>query len=421
MNRTQRLTLTTLALLTACGLAACNGGGRHGNYTKEGVANAQQRLAEMKSGTEWQMAQQQYLGGDLDKALKTVDRSLTLNPNVPKSNVLRGRILLEKGDVDKARASFDRALELDPENVDANYYLGIVHERYSQDEKALSFYQTAMNLDSSNPQYLIAASEMLVNLGRMDEAEQLLLSKKESFGYSAAVRQTLGHISVLRGQHAQAANYFNDAILLAPEDPAILEDLARSQIACGKFADAEFNLGRLLRMDQNKDRRDLQMLRAKCLLTIDRPVEARTLVQQVTNSPEGQNDPEAWVLLGNAASVLKDRGNLRLAGARTNALAPERFEGYFFKAQFHNIESQKTEALSLVDKAIERSGNNTAPFVLKATILQDLGQWQEAQKTMASALERNPNDRVAQMFKSTLDQQGNNSTVTGVSTENGNE
>jgi predicted Zn-dependent protease len=224
---------------------------------------------------------------------------------------------------------------------------------------------------------------------------------------------------VLRGDHNQAANYFNDAILLAPDDPAIMEDLARSQIACGKFGDAEFNLGRLLRMDENKDRRDLQVLRAKCLLTIDRPVEARTLVQQVTTSPEGQNDAEAWVLLGNAASVLKDRGNLRLAGARVNALAPNRFEGYFFKAQYHNIENQKTEALSLVEKAIERSGTNTSPFVLKATILQDLGQPEAAQQAMAAALERNPNDRVCQIFKATLDQHHSGTAVTGVSTENG--
>lgn len=418
--RNQRVTLTALAFLTAAGLVACNGTGGHGAYTSEGKVNAQQRLGEMKSATEWQMAQQQYLGGDLDKALKTVDRSIALNPRVPKSHVLRGRILLEKGEVEKAKDSLTQALEFDSTNVDAHYYLGIVHERFSMHAKALEFYQKAAELDPTNPQYVLAAAEMLVNLGRIDDAEQLLAGKRDSFGYNAAIRQTLGHICVLRGQHPKAAEYFSDALLLAPDDPAILEDLARSQIACANFGQAEFNLGRLLQLDGNHDRRDLQMLRAKCLLSIDRPVEARTLVQAITNTPEGASDPEAWVQLGNAAMILKDKGSLRLAGGRASALAPDRFEGFLFKAMFFKLDEQPQEAISAIDQSIQRCGRNVTPFLLKATMLQDMGRLDEARTTMAAALERNPTDRIAVAFKSKLESASpSQSAITGVSTEQG--
>lgn len=413
-----------VALVAAAGsLASCGGSQRHGNYTKEGVSKAQERLAQLKSGTEWQMAQQQYLAGDVDKALKTIDKSLTLNPKVPKSHVLRGRILIEKGEIEHAKDAFETALSLEPDNVEAHYFLGIVHERFSMDDKALAYYQRASELEPSNPQYVLASAEMLVNLGRIDDAEQLLLSRKESFGYSAAIRQTLGHIAVLRGQHVKAAEYFNDALLLASDDPAILEDLARSQIACGRFGDAEFNLQRLLRMDGQQDRRDLQMLRAKCLLATDRPVEARSLMQTVINSPDGGADAQAWVELGNAALVLKDRGNLRLAGARVTALAPERFEGHLFRASYLNLESQKNEALVAADNAIARCGGNTAPYLLRASILNDMGKHEEARQTLAAALEVAPNDRAVIAFQNFID--SNPSTtgtpatpaITGVETE----
>src|SRR5687767_5935812 len=92
-----RTIVPVLALLT---LAGCAG---HGNYTQERVNAAGARMSQLKSGTEWQMAQQQFLAGELDKSLKTVDRSIALNDQVPKSHTLRGRILVEKGRLEEAR------------------------------------------------------------------------------------------------------------------------------------------------------------------------------------------------------------------------------------------------------------------------------------------------------------------------------
>ncbi len=256
---------------------------------------------------------------------------------------------------------------------------------------------------------------MLVNLGRMDEAEQLLLDHRESFGYSPAVRQTLGHIAVLRGQYRRAAEYFNDALLLAPDDEAILEDLARSQVACGEFGQAEFNIGRLLRTEAHAKRTDLQILRAKCLLSVQRAVDARSLLQQVVNSTEGASDVQAWIELGNVATVLKDRGNLRLAGARTTALAPQRFEGYVFRAAFYRLEGKTEQALSSIDEAVARADHESLPFVIKAAMLNEAGRVAEARQTLELAIQRNPSDRAPQAMLASL--QSPQATITAVPTD----
>lgn len=94
-------------------LAGCNYS--HGTYTKGELNAAKQRMSSLKAATEWDMGRQAFLGGDLEKAVKAVNRSLALNPNVPKSHVLKGRILAEMGDLERWLVCFAEATKLDGE------------------------------------------------------------------------------------------------------------------------------------------------------------------------------------------------------------------------------------------------------------------------------------------------------------------
>jgi len=391
-----------LAAVAALG-AGC--GQKHGEYTSEHISQAQERMAVLKSGTEWQMAQQQFLAGDLEKSFKTVNRSIAINPNVTKSHILKGRILIEKGRLEEARESLLTAEKLDDKNVDAQYYLGIVHEQFNQPSDALTRYNKAADLDPANPQYVVAASEMLVQLGQLDQAEQLLASRKATFEYNAAVRQSLGHIAQLRNDHKGAAQYFSEALLLAPDDVAILEDLAQSQHKAGLFADAEFSLNRLLENPLTADRRDFKALRAKCLVATNRPVEARSILLELTADKEAARDFSSWVELGNVCVVLKDKAHLRQSAQRATSLQPNRHEGYTLKAMSHRLEGRSEDALAATDEAIKRCGNDAAPYVLRAMIQQDLGRPFDARASLQSAAERNPNSQGIRAMLAKVEQQ----------------
>src|SRR6056297_2393297 len=90
--------LTGSSLLIAT-LAGCAG---QGNYTREGVSMAKERMSFLKSATEWELARQAFLAGDLEKALRKVEVSLAINDTVVKSHVLKRRILIEMGDLGSA-------------------------------------------------------------------------------------------------------------------------------------------------------------------------------------------------------------------------------------------------------------------------------------------------------------------------------
>lgn len=388
-NRSDRSRIAQgCAALALAVLAGCQG---HGEYTKEHIKDSQEKLAQMKSGTEWQMAQQQFLAGDLDKARKTIDKSLSLNDQVPKSHVLKGRILMEQGQLENARQCFLEAEKLDPTCVDAQYYMGIVHERFNQPEEALLRYTNAMGLDAANAQYVICAGDMMVQVGKLEEAKAFLLERRSNFEYNGAIRQSLGHIAVLQQQYPLAADYFSEALLLSPDDLTVTEDLARAQYSAQRFADAEVNLGKLLASERYATRRDIRHLQAKCMIASDRPVEARQVLVQLTSDPQGAADVDAWVDLGSASYILSDKVRLRNVASRLVTMAPQRHEGYMYKAMVQRIDGDLNAALASLELAAARTTTDSTPLLLMGMIEQDRGNVEAAKRSYAAATKIDPN------------------------------
>ena len=163
-----RSLILAAALLAAGSLVGCSG---HGASTAQHVSSAKLKMDAIKAATQWQTSHQAFLAGDLNKALKHVNIALELNPSVVKSHVLRGRILMEQGELEEAGLAFNNAVAIDPNAVDPQYFLGVLHERFAQKDKALAYYQKAVELDPENPQYAIAAAEMMMDLDRKPEAK----------------------------------------------------------------------------------------------------------------------------------------------------------------------------------------------------------------------------------------------------------
>jgi Flp pilus assembly protein TadD len=393
-------TATCASLLMAAAGLGCGAG--HGKSTQAHLSSAQQKMSVMKSATEWDMARQSFLAGDLPKALKYVDHSIELNGSVPKSYVLRGRILMEMSDMEGAIGSLRTAESLDPKNIDAQYFLGVAHERIGDQSQAAQRYTRASELDPSRAMYAIAAAEMMIDMGQMDEAESFLVKRKKDFEYSAGVRQTLGHIALLREDGEQAVSLFTEARFMAPDDASVIEDLARAEVATGRFAEADYNLSQLLKKEGFGERRDLLHMRARCLVELDRPVEARDTLIMITESESGTKDVEAWIQLGHVSYVIKDQARLRTSASRAIALSPNRAEGYTLLALYQRNRGDLEGALSSLDKACQFRGDDTAPLVLKALVARKLEQFDVARQALQTASAESPQDTNIQALLSAL-------------------
>lgn len=386
--------MTAAALICAVWLPGCAPG--QGNYTSEAKEQAIQRVQGFKAGTEYDMAHQQYLSGDLDKALNSIENSIGMKNDVARSHILYARILIEKNRLEDASVSLQRALEIDDQNVDAHYFSGILHEHFSRFDEAHNYYKSAADLDPTDAQYLVAAAEMLVQQGHLDQASDLLHTHLTRFEHNPGLRQTLGHICMMQGDVEQAVQMFSDASLLAPNDEAVLEDLLRAQISATNFADAEYSLRQLLAMEGNSDRRDLQQTLARCLIELDRPVEARDILLGLTSDQKGSKDVQSWIDLANVAMLLEDNGRLRHAAGRLIAMAPHQPEGYVLRAMWLHEQGKTDEALETLALGEKRCPRAGSIAVLQGVYHEAAGNREFAVAAAQRAITLQPADSDAQ-------------------------
>lgn len=398
MRRTPIIAAGGLAAMVLLGPVGCSG---QGNYTREGASVAKERMNAMKSATEWEMARQAFVAGDLEKALRKVDASLALNQNVVKSHVLRARIMIEKGELGQSLRSLHTAITLDPQDADAHYYLGVTFERLNRPEDAAEHFMTASEVDDYNPGHAVAAAEMLVDMNRTEEARQYLLGLPATED-NAGIRQMLGHIALIQGDPESAVRFFSQARLLAPDDQAIQEDLIRAQMQVGEYAAAELNIAAMRKGKVNATRRDLMQLHAEALMGVNRPVEARALYQELLADPNMVSDVQAWIGLGNASYLVGDQRTLRRAASRVVALAPTSFEGYALWALCHRRDGQFDKALASIDQAITRAPEDPSFHALRAMILADMDRTGEAVQAARRAAQLDPDEPKYQTLQSQL-------------------
>ncbi len=392
--KTTTKALALAAILGLCTLAGC-GAPSHGKYTEEQRNAAKVKLDSIKAGIEHQTAVGDLLAGDLTKALRSVENSLAMNDKSAKSWTLRGRILLETGNLEGALLSFNKAEELDPNLVETQYFLGVASERLDRKEEALKRYTRASQLDSGNAQYATAAAEVMIDLGQFTEAKTYLEGRGPLMADNAAIRQVLGQLAMLEKDYIEAEMLFNEARLLSPNDMTVLENLVQSQIALSRFANAEVNLRKMLKTPALSERRDLLHARAKCLIEIDRLVDAREILIKLCNDQTGSADVEAWTDLGQLSYKLNDFNRVRTAGGKLIAIAPKSADGYLLRALWERQRGDARAAKDSVLAAIEREPTNDA-YILLASIQMDLRDSSGATKTLRTAIQHDPSNRTAQ-------------------------
>ncbi|MFT5423793.1 MAG: Flp pilus assembly protein TadD [Phycisphaerales bacterium] len=384
-------TRIALSLSLASALALASGCGGAGDHTRKQANAANEKMSVLKAGTEWSMGKQAFLAGDLDKALTKVENSLNINDTVVKSHVLKGRILIEQGRMGEALESLKLAETYGPLDPDAKYYLAIVYERLGEVELAHENFDAASELDDMNPSYAVAAAEMLITMGELDDAIAYL-SSVPTFEHHPGVRQTLGHISMMQHNDEIAVRYFREAQLLEPEDTEIQEDLVSALIAAGKYADADSNLVALISQEGFEKRRDLMHMRARCLMELSRPVEARTIYQDLTADNAGAMDADAWIGLGNSAFLIGDERTLRRAASRIISVDSSIPDGYTLMALYHRSVGSPSDALASIEQSLDVESQDASAHAFRGMLLADLGEQVGSIEAFKIATELDPSN-----------------------------
>lgn len=318
----QRMVPTLLALL----VTGCAGPTTAG-LDARGEARA--RMDRVSTRLASEQARQAWGVGQFDEALLDIDAALARSSETADYHLLRARILIEMHRLEEAQQGLDRTLSLDPGLAEAHYLLGIVHQRWSEDVIASTHYGRALALDETRAAYVLACAESLVAIGRSAEAVALVTARLGRFEHNVAFRQLLARIAMLAGDSDEAADLLGEARLMAPADTALAGELVRAQYAARRYGPCRDTL-RWMRDVEPGSRPDLDQIEARCLVALDRPVEARDLYVRL--SRQAPSDDAIWRELGRLSWDLSDWHRLAMCGRRLAALAPTGVEGHLFKA-----------------------------------------------------------------------------------------
>ena len=350
--------------------------------------NTGERTALLVHGTQQPAAYDYYLRGrgylqeyhrpeNLESAILVFNHALETDPNYALAHAGLGEAYLHQYErnrdskwIDKALESCQRAVSLAPDQTSTHVCLGNVENKTGQYDRAVQELQRATQLDATNDDAFRGLASAYELSGKFAEAEQtfqraIRLRPQYWGGYA-----WLGGFYYHRARYQDAARMYTEMIALAPDGFQGYSNLGAMYLFQGRYSDAIPQFQRSLAIQPSID--GLTNLATAYFYQRSFPEAAHTYEQAVE---VGKNDTLAFVSWGGLAEAdyWLPGGRDRAADAcrRAIAIAEESFKV--------NPKDARTLRHLALDHAM-------------------LGDQQEAQRYLRSALQLAPNSPDVQFF-----------------------
>jgi superkiller protein 3 len=377
-----------LALVLAVG--GCNSSKSNQAAHKE---HAQKRWASARASVLGSLAKDQLEAGNFDKSRKTLEEAQRLDPENVQLRLLYAKLAIEQGKLDEADRELTVARTLDPKNAEADYLSGIVYQRWQKPQTAYDYYTSAALKNEKEVSYVLARAEMLIVLGRSNEALKQLQSRLEDFGTSAAIHDAIGQLLISHGDYGPAVDALRQASVLAGDDNLIREHLAMAYFYNRQYRDCIDVINRLMKDDRNTKRSELHLTLGECQLNLGRTREARSCFD--TASTLDPSSATAWLSLAKAALQLDDTRRAEIAVRKAMALAPDRAETHIMLGYLRLREEKLPEALNAFRRASTLDAQDPVSVCMIGYVMEKSGHPEQALKYYAKALRLKPDDELA--------------------------
>ena len=280
---------------------------------REEVKNARDRLdilkkyAEVKEGAG--RIQLLIEGGDVEEALKEVEKLLVEDDRNANAHLLLGRVQMKKGDTDKAFSSIKKALSIKPDLWDAFIFMGQIYELQGKYSEAADVYRAVTSKTPKTKEGLIAADLL------------------ESISIPMHFEQAKRYLD--KGDTDGALKEINTILEISPDNPVALFNAGILYFRANMLADAQFYLKKAIEKDPGYVQAHLQLgLVYQAALKFE---EAEAQFKKVISlNPEGRDANIAKLRLGiikeEAAFLNLMIGVYRLINAKNYVRATEELE-----------------------------------------------------------------------------------------------
>jgi tetratricopeptide (TPR) repeat protein len=349
------------------------------------------------------LAGDQYQNANFEKSRSTIDQALRLSPENPTARLLSAKLYIEAGSLEAAERELMVASQSDSTAAESQYLMGVVYQRWQQPQRALECYQHACDKSPAELAYVMAKAEMLVAMGRRDEALTMLQAKVAYFEHSGEIRDEVGLLLVQEGRYPEAIEMLRRAGILAPDDLTIREHLAMAQFYAKRFAESGELLSALLASGKCDHRPDLQITLGECQLQTARPDEAVQSFQQASETMPGSTG--VWLGLARAELELNNFKRAEFAVRRCLALDDVGSQAHLLMGYVMLRQNRLDDAYASFVRASQLDQNDTVPICMIGLTLNRLGRSHDAAACYQRALKLNPGDDMASQLLARIDVQ----------------
>ena len=373
------------------------------NSKSKDKKEAAARWNKARAGVMYSLANDQFKAGNLEQCRKTVDGAIKLDPQNPSLHILSAKICIEQGQLEAAERELEEARRVAPNAAEAYYLSGVVFQRWQKAQTAYEFYTAASDKAPAELAYVTARAEMLVELGRTNEALSMLQEKVNYFENSPAIRDAYGQLLMQAGRHGDAVQMFRQACVLADDDLTLKERFGLALYYDKQYVEAAEVLGKLLDKDEYKDRADLLSAHGQALLQTGKPREARRSFEAAT-----QKDPasaKTWLGLARASMEANDFKRSEIALRKAHALDKTGAEPYLLHGYLRIKENRMKDALASFQKASSLDPEDTVSICMVGYVYEKTGRQDKAMEQYGKALQLKPNDPLASRLMAGIDLQ----------------
>jgi len=384
--------LPVLALVLAAGCVSNQP--KPKTATEEGVA----RWNLARAGVLYGLAKDQYETGNLDDCRKTLSNASKFAPDHVLIRLLSAKLSIEQGQLEAAEAELNHVREIDPKNAEAEYLTGVVNQRWQKIQEAYEAYARAAEKNPNELAYLLAESEMLVQLDQNQKAIQLLRDKLNFFENSPAIRDAVGQL-IMQAPANEHPNYeeatliLRQASALAPEEQQIREHYGMALYYSKQYREAISQLDQLLKEEKYNKRADIHTVLGECLMQIDQPRDARDHFELASQLEPGT--VAVWLNLAKAALRIDDLKRAELSLKKAMTIDQKSADANLLMGYLSLKQKKYSDALASFRKASMLDDKDPVSICMTGLVLEKMGRSDEAIKYYSLALKIKPNDELA--------------------------
>ena len=332
--------------------------------------------------------------GDHAGALKIIDRVETKQPRSPMVPMLRASVQLRMNDRAGARASHEKALAMDPSFFPATVALAELDVKDGRADEAVRRFDALLAQKPGHARALLARAQTRRLAGmpeaqvRSDIEEAVRLNPKDPVPKVALVE----HLLAAR-QAAAALTSAQAAAAALPDEPRVLEVLARAQLAAGEHRQAESTYRKLTNA-QPRSPAPWVGLAQVALAQSDRSTAVKMLRKALELQPGDLEATRRLFELQVAAGAWNDA----LQTSRTlQKLQPGRPEGHLLEGKVHAGRKQWPAAVNAYRQAVRAAPDLARPTLELHAALQAAGQRAEADRVREQWFKAHPDDVTLRM------------------------